>query len=193
MSSLVPRHCPEFKRELVHKVLTDKFKNLDQIAFENGVSRASLFRWVKALGAETSGFATRKVRPQDWSVASKLKALLETQSMSEKELGEYLRRKGLYFSHLLQWKTEVLEEVKKRGKNKIPDQEAALLRRIRELEREVKVKDKALREATAILVLKKKAESIWGVAEEDEKSAEKSEPKWSRSSKRRKRTEPGSQ
>jgi transposase len=107
MSSVSNRFCPEFRRNLVHQVLTDKFKNVDQIAHENGVSRASLFRWVKAFGAESSGLVKRKVRAHEWSAASKLKALLETQSMSEKELGEYLRRKGLYFSHLLQWKTEV--------------------------------------------------------------------------------------
>jgi transposase len=192
MSSVSNRFCPEFRRNLVHQVLTDKFKSVDQIAHENGVSRASLFRWVKAFGAESSGLIKRKVRAHEWSAASKLKALLETQSMSEKELGEYLRRKGLYFSHLLQWKTEVLEEVKKQGKSKTPEKEAALLRRIRELEREVQLKDKALKEATAILVLKKKAESIWGVASEEEESPEKTDQEPSSLSKKRKRTEPGS-
>ncbi len=180
-------HCPEFKRELVHQVLSNKLKNVDQIAQENGVSRATLFRWVKAYGSESIGVSTKRVRPQDWSMASKLKALLETQRMNEKELGVYLRRKGLYFAHLLQWKTEVLAEVKKSGK-KVPDNEAVLMRKIRQLERELKLKDKALREATALVTLKKKAELIWG-AKEEEESDSKTEPKPSASSTKRRKTE----
>jgi hypothetical protein len=82
--------------------------------------------------------------------------------------------------------------VKKQGKSKTPEKEAALLRRIRELEREVQLKDKALKEATAILVLKKKAESIWGVANEEEESPEKTEQEPSRLSKKHKRTARGS-
>jgi len=183
----MPNYCPEFKRSCAEKVIQNEFKSVDQIASENGVSRATLFRWVKLFGAESAGVIKRKVRPQDWSMASKLKALLETQSMSERELGEFLRTRGLHYSHLLEWKSEVLDEVKKRGK-KVPDNEAVLLRRIRELERELKIKDKALKEATALAILKKKAELLWGEAEE-EKSKEKPAGKSSRSSKKPKKTE----
>lgn len=35
-------------------------------------------------------------------------------------------------------------------------------RRVRDLERELRRKDKALAEAAALLVLKKKAQAIWG-------------------------------
>ena len=41
-------------------------------------------------------------------------------------------------------------------------------KKIKELERELRRKDKALAEATALLILKKKAELIWGVVEDDE-------------------------
>jgi cell division septum initiation protein DivIVA len=42
------------------------------------------------------------------------------------------------------------------------NEDALLRQRIKELQRELKLKDKALKEATALLALKKKAESIWG-------------------------------
>jgi hypothetical protein len=38
----------------------------------------------------------KATRPQDWSLAAKTKALLETRFMTEEELGLYLRSKGLY-------------------------------------------------------------------------------------------------
>ena len=40
--------------------------------------------------------------------------------------------------------------------------------KIKNLEREITRKDRALAEASALLILKKKAELIWGIKEEDE-------------------------
>ena len=40
-------------------------------------------------------------------------------------------------------------------------------RRVRELEKELRRKDKALAEASALLVLKKKAQAIWGDEDDD--------------------------
>jgi transposase len=158
---MLATYCPDFKMNCVELALSNQDgKSIDQLANEQGVSRATLFRWIKAYGPQAASLEKRKARPQEWSLASKLKTILETQGMSENELGAYLRTKGLYFSHLLQWKQEVLEEVKQRGKS-VPTGEAALLKRIRELERELKRKDKALREATALAILKKKAELLW--------------------------------
>ena len=41
------------------------------------------------------------------------------------------------------------------------------MRRVRELERELNRKEKALAEAAALLVLKKKAQAIWGDEDDD--------------------------
>jgi hypothetical protein len=57
--------------------------------------------------------------------------------------------------------------VKRDGRKDNPA-EASLLKRIRELERELLLKDKALKEATALLVLKKKAESLFPAHEDEE-------------------------
>jgi transposase len=40
-------------------------------------------------------------------------------------------------------------------------------RRVRELEKELRRKDKALAEAAALLVLQKKVQAIWGDADDD--------------------------
>jgi transposase-like protein len=160
---MTTHYSPEFKRFLVEKALADPGQRVDVIAAESNVGRASLFRWIKQYGPQNAGIVRRDIRPQDWSLAQKLRALLETRNMSEHELGDYLRRHGLYYSNLAQWKAEILDEVRKNGKdNKLPKNDSRYLRRIRELEKELKLKDKALREATALLALKKKVESTWG-------------------------------
>jgi len=182
------RYSPVFKRELVEKLLSIKDKSVDEIAKEYEVSRATAFRWMKEYALEASGLERRSARPQEWSLAAKMKVLIETRSMREEELGLYLRTNGLYHCHLDQWKEEVLHQVARNKKlNKANAKESILLQRVRELQKELKLKDKALREATALLALKKKADLIWADREE-EKSETTTEEDASSSSTKRKQT-----
>lgn len=165
---MMSRYSSEYKRFLVQKVLENPAGSVDEIAGEMKVSRASLFRWVKTYGATLAGFEKRAIRPSEWSTAQRIRALLESQHLNDHELGEYLRKNGLYYDDLKAWKSEILDEVTKNKKaNEVPSTEAAYLRRIRQLEKELKMKEKALREATALINLKKKAEAFWGESEEE--------------------------
>ena len=76
--------------------------------------------------------------------------------MGEEELGSYLRREGLHSVQLEQWTREFPEGQKAlstRVKRRVTSEEK---RKIKELEREIRRKDKALAEATALLILKKR-------------------------------------
>jgi hypothetical protein len=163
------QYSPVFKRDLVLKVMNRPGeKQIGEVASEYGVSRATMFRWLKEYMLDPEGAEVRAARPQDWSVSAKLKALLETKDLSEYDLGVYLRANGLYHCHLDQWKEEVLGVMAKSKKhNKKADIEETLLKqKIKDLQKELKRKDKALREATALLVLKKKAQKVWGIEDE---------------------------
>ena len=109
-----------------------------------------------------------KRRPQDWTAAEKLEAVLQASALSEEELGGFLRREGLYRAHLERWRQEMLRGLgpKKRSTK------TAEGRRIRELEKELRRKDAALAETAALLVLKKKAQAIWG--DEDDRTPPRS-------------------
>jgi transposase len=184
-------YSPEYKRSLVEHVFLSPSRSVDEAAKTFGISRSSLFRWVKQYGPATAGIERKKIKPSQWSVAQRLRALLEYQNLSETAQGAYLRKNGLYYSDLAQWKAEILDEVKKNNRsNSMPSTEAKYIRRIRELEKELQLKEKALKEATALVALKKKAESIWGVVE-DEKSHEPIESNAKSSSKKRSKKEPG--
>ena len=100
-------------------------------------------------------------RPRDWPAEEKLHAVIEAESLSIEDLGAFLRRKGLHEAHLQEWRTIVLAGL--RGPSGRPSAKASADgRRIRELEKELDRKDKALAETAALLVLKKKAHAIWG-------------------------------
>ena len=107
-------------------------------------------------------------RPQDWNAKEKLTAVLEAAALSDEDLGAFLRSKGLHEAQLQQWQEQMLS-----GLNPAPVQRGKKTpegKRVRELEKELRRKDKALAETAALLVLKKKAQAIWGDDDDDTES-----------------------
>jgi transposase len=98
-------------------------------------------------------------RPQDWTAEEKLEAVLEAAALTEEELGAFLRRKGLHEAQLVEWRKAILAGLEKRPGGSKRSFET---KRIRELERELRRKEKALAEAAALLVLQKKVQALWG-------------------------------
>lgn len=159
---------------MVRKVADPKGASTTSIAQEAGVSRSTLYRWMSetdtvdvadqpdppAFSKSIRRISTMK-RPQDWSPEEKLATVLEAASLTEEDLGPFLRSRGLHEAHLQQWHDQMLIGLEpmagKRNERK----------RIQELEKEVHRKDKALAEAAALLVLKKKARDLW-VDEDDD-------------------------
>lgn len=185
------KYSPVFKRDVVQKILQRKGQKIDEVAKEHGVGRATVFRWLSEHLSDPQGLELRAARPQDWSVAAKTKALLETSFMNEQEVGVYLRANGLYHCHLKDWKGEVLGVMGRNRKLNRVEKEGAeplLRQRIKDLQRELRLKEKALREATALLALKKKAELIWA-DQEAEKSLPTTEESASSSSRKQKPTD----
>ena len=92
----------------------------------------------------------------------KFEALMEYNSIwKEEERGIWLRKKGIKKAHLDKWKKE-LSEVLKKQKSDVKEKKI-----IKALEKELQNKDKALAEVTELLVMKKKADAIWGNGEEE--------------------------
>jgi len=101
-------------------------------------------------------------RPEDWSAEERLRVVMEASQLKDEELGAFLRREGLHEATLLEWRTAALE-----GLKPPPAGRSAQARRVRELEKQVRRKDKALAEAAALLVLQKKVQAIWGDEDDD--------------------------
>jgi hypothetical protein len=133
---------------------------------------ASSLKAVKRRGQDEKT-KTEGRRPDDWSAEEKLEAVLEAKRLSESELGEFLRRRGLHEEQLRQWQeavdTAALESLRgRKASGKSPE-----AKRVKELERELQRKEKALAEAAALLVLRKKLNALWG--DEDASTEPKSD------------------
>ena len=85
--------------------------------------------------------------------------------MSGDEISAYCRRHGFYTMQLKEWENHFMknDSSDQKYKAEIID----LRKRNAELERALRRKEKALAEAAALLILKKKAEAIWGKEDED--------------------------
>ena len=120
-------------------------------------------------------------RPEDWSAEEKLSAVMEASGIADADLGVWLRRKGLKEAHLRQWRETALTAFSTRP-SRVGSEER---KRVKELERELKRKDKALAETAALLVLQGKVQALW--AEEDDATRQPSDEPSSRASRRRRR------
>ena len=99
-------------------------------------------------------------RPQDWSAEEKLAAVIEAATLPDEDLGAFLRRRGLHEAQLEQWRQQVLAGLGKRPARS--SKRSVEARRVKELEKELHRKDKALAETAALLVLQKKVQALWG-------------------------------
>jgi transposase len=158
----------EFRRAAVEKFRSRGSRSVEDVSRVLGVSSWSLYQWARRYGND-QGMVKRNRRPGDRCTQEKLKAVIEFEGLQGDKQGEYLRREGLHSDHIAAWKKSMEAGLESGG----GDHQAARTeraqdkRKIKELEKELQRKDRALAETTALLVLKKKADLIWGNGENE--------------------------
>jgi transposase len=154
-----------FKQKMVQRLTGKNAVSATQLSKETGVRQQSLSRWLQE--ARSLPLVSEEPKPtQARSVSDKARILAEAAELAGDQLAAYLERAGVKLADYERWR-QALEEG---GQAAI-----ATSRRIRSLERELARKEKALAEAAALLVLKKKVESLYG-EDEDDGTDEESEP-----------------
>jgi transposase-like protein len=111
--------------------------------------------------------------PKKWTFDEKLRVIAEARKLSDVQLGELLRREGLHDAQLRTWIAAVEGGLggtkgEKRGATAGEKRRlAAAHKRVRELEKELRRKEKALAETAALLVLEKKLKALGWDDEDD--------------------------
>ena len=166
-----------FKRKVLQRLLMPNGPSANSLSQEVGVAQSTLSRWLRE--AATLDPVTKRRRPRpslnrpveqkrpdDRHADEKLRLMLEASALPEAELGEFLRRNGLHEADLAAWREAALAALS--GGQAGPSR-GSEGKRVRELEKELRRKDKALAETAALLVLQKKVRAIWGDGDEDTK------------------------
>lgn len=179
-------YSEKFKASLVKRMAGPRAVSASALELEVGVPQPTLSRWLREAGtvdgmADEDGKRNGKTRARKaWTAAEKLRVLGLTSGVDDARLGEILRREGLHAEEVRRWRDEALQGLAPRRADKAS---AADRTRIKELERELNRKEKALAEAAALLVLRKKLEALHWY--EDDAPTDSSEPKSSRRSNKR--------
>lgn len=155
-------HALERRESVVRRMLR-KEMSISALARESGIAEATLYRWRDQ--ATTNGEAVNTPKQSEkHPPARKFAIVAESVSFNEAELAECCRKQGLYPEHVKAWR-QTCEQALAGGMvpaKALREAKATDRKRIQELERELRRKDKALAETAALLILRKKAAAIWG-------------------------------
>ena len=162
------RYSEEFKYSIIVKMIPPQNQSISSIANETGLSEATLYQWRNQARKKGLAAPSGEVESERWSTQDKFLIVMETAQLSEIELAEYCRNKGLFVEQVLAWKNACMQ-----ANGGVAQQATRLQKELRQkdrelknLEKELRRKDSALAETAVLLVLRKKADAIWGDGED---------------------------
>ena len=161
------RYSRKFKARAVRQMVGPRGKSGSQLSKELGVAQSTLSKWLRDSVAdvdEEHDDDKKAVPAKELNWKEKARLVLEADDLEDEELGAFLRSNGLHEADLEDWRAWLQGGPEEKGSKK---QRQADRKRIKSLERELRKKDKALAETAALLVLKKKAQAIWGDEDDD--------------------------
>jgi transposase len=163
------KYSKNFKDTAIKRMMPPNAVSVAQLCIETGVSDSALYQWKKDYRNRGIAVPSDQIKSDNWTAEDKLAVVIETASLNSAELSEYCRSKGLFVDQIQAWKCSALagyQQNKQLNKEKIRNRHEDM-KKIKNLESQLRRKDKALAETAALLVLSKKCEAIWGVNEED--------------------------
>lgn len=152
-----------YKQKMVQRLTGADASSARQLARETGISQETLSRWLREARSLPTVPSKKQKLQNTWTIDEKIRILAETAKLSGVALTAHLEREGLTLAQLEQWRLALTDDA---------SASVATTKRMRKLERELARKEKALAEAAALLVLKKKVEHLWE-GEDDDTDAEK--------------------
>ena len=150
----------EFKDAVIAKIVSREGRTIAEVCEEAGIALSTGVRWVSERGIVPS------MKRSKWTAEAKMNAVFQCNNLNGEELGVFFRKEGLHSHQIDGWRAEILAALGPIRRKQNKDNSA---QKIRELERDLHRKDKALAEASALLILQKKVNLIWGNKDEDEK------------------------
>lgn len=137
------------------RLLPPESAALEDVSHQVGIGVSTLERW-------RSDSLSKPARDRVWTAAARFDAVLSTAAMDEAGKSAWCRAHGTYVQQLADWQlcaTQSLADPEEARASPLKTKQDR--RRIKELERELLRKDRALAETAALLVLTKKVEAIF--------------------------------
>ena len=159
------QYSEELKASLIAKMLPPNEVPVPQLAQETGIPKDTLYSW-RIKQRRARGGVPGQPTARELSSEEKFAVVIESASFNEVELSEYCRRKGLYPSQISAWREACTQANAAQSPKVDRSKLKAQTKQIKQLEAELRRKDKALAEAAALLVLQKKLQALWEESED---------------------------
>jgi len=147
-----------FKQRMVQKLIGKNAMTAVALARQTGIRQQNLSRWLIE-ARSLPNVAADKPKPVTRTVEQKALLIANAATLEGDRLTELLEREGVTLAELESWRLAL------DGRE---SSSRAMEKQVRTLERELRRKEKALAEAAALLILKKKLEDLYPEAEDDE-------------------------
>jgi DNA-binding transcriptional MerR regulator len=145
---------------VVARLLAPESAEIGAVSREVGVSVQTLERW-------REDAQTMPARGRAWSAAARLEAVITAAAMDEVGKSAWCREHGVFPAELDKWRMSATTALAEPEDVRASPQATRVdKKRIKELERELLRKDKALAETAALLVLSKKVAAIFNKGED---------------------------
>ena len=157
----------EFKKSVLKRI--EQNETIASLSEELNISKSTIYQWVRTHNKKNENNNINLKSKDNWTSEDKFHIVLETAALTEMELAEYCRRKGIYLEELNAWKQQCLranQEVREDSKE-LKESLKVEKELNKDLKKELRLKEKALAETAALLVLRKKANAIWGDQENE--------------------------
>jgi hypothetical protein len=153
-----------FKQKMIQRLTGKEAVSALRLARETGLRQQTLSQWLR--DARSLPLVTSR-RPQtlEWTVEQKARLVAEAASLTGDRLQSLLDKEGVALAEFERWRNALADDAQG---------DIATARRIRQLERELARKERALAEAAALLVLKKRLSGLSDDEDDDmDESSEK--------------------
>lgn len=163
------KYTKDEKEKLIARMFPPESISITKLSLETGISKSTLSTWKTKVSV--SNIKGNNISNKSISSREKFLIVMETYTMSESDLGKYCRENGLYASDVKEWRSSCIaanDGVKNVNKSLgLEEQLKEEKRKAKELQKDLRRKEKALAETAALLVLRKKLDAIFGENEED--------------------------
>ena len=135
-------YSKDFKDAIVSKILNRRNQTVAEVCDAEGIGQSTAANWLRNA---TLPATNKKNKSEKWPAKERLKAIGETLSASEVELGSYLRKEGLHSQQLKEWQDQALSSLEANSKRSPSHEEYEKLQKdFKQIEREILRKDKTL-------------------------------------------------
>ena len=155
------RYGQAFKDRAVARLLPPESAAVEGVAQEMGIGAVTLQRWREEV-------QSRPARGRAWTAGGRLEAVITAAAMDESAKSAWCRESGVYPAELAKWRASATAALAQPEELRAsPHATRQDKKRIKELERDLLRKDRALAETAALLVLSKKVAAIFNKGEDE--------------------------